>query len=193
MSLGTILSKIAPELEAALPLVGGPFGAVASMAIKAVSDVVSPGEPNPTVASITAALTGATPDQLLALTKINDDFKLKTQQMGIDVLKIQEEMDATDAADRASARTSFGIVKYVPQMVLSVVFIGGYFALVLFLIEQLFTGNIKLNDMNPAVLTIVTSLISVLTASVLQIMAFWFGSSHSSQKKDDALAAAVTA
>jgi hypothetical protein len=196
MSFTSILSAIAPELEAALPLVGGPFGAVASMALKAVSGVVTPTDPSPTVDKVLAALHGATPEQLAAIQKANDDFKLKTEQLGIDTLQIKADLEAKeaadDAADRASARASFIAVKFIPQMVLSAVFIAGYFFISGFLVYELFTGQIKLIDVNPAVLTLVTTLVGVLTASVVQIVNFWFGSSHGSQKKDAALAQAAT-
>lgn len=96
-----------------------------------------------------------------------------------------------DAASQDSARKLAMAKSYAPQVVLSTVFVTGYFSLVFLLVWALFTGAVKMDTVNPAILTIVTSLLGVLTASVVQIMNFWFGSSHGSQKKDDALAQAA--
>src|SRR5690242_12891216 len=100
MSFSSILAKVAPELEAGLTLVGGPAGAIGAMAVKGVAAIVCHDKPNATVSDIQAALAGATPDQLLALQRLNDEFKLQTQKLNIDVLKLQQEMEATDAGDR---------------------------------------------------------------------------------------------
>lgn len=184
MSFASILGKIAPELEAGLTLVGGPFGAIGAMAVKGVAAIVTPGNDSPTTADLQAALAGATPDQLMALQKLNDEFKLKTQELKLDVLKLQSEQEKTDAADRASARTLAIARGFWPQIILSGVFTLGYFGLLILLL----TGSANIQ---PQVHDILTALLGVMTAGMVQIMNFWFGSSHGSQKKDDALASAA--
>lgn len=186
MSFSSILGKIAPELEAGLSLVGGPFGAIGAMAVKGVAAIVAPGKDNASVSDIQAALAGATPDQLLALQKLNDEFKLKTQELKLDVLQLQQQQEATDAADRASARTLAIARGFWPQIILSGVFTLGYFGLLILLL----TGGANIQ---PSVHDILTALLGVMTAGMVQIMNFWFGSSHGSQKKDDALANAALA
>lgn len=184
MSLGTILGKIAPELEAGLSLAGGPFGAIGAMAVKAVAGVVAPNAVSPTVDELNAALAGATPDQLLQLQKLNNDFKLKTEEMNLHVIQLQQEQEANDVADRKSARDLAKARGFWPQICISAGFLLGYFAIIVLL----FTNTVKLD---PSLHDVAIALLGVLTAAVPQILNFWFGSTHGSQKKDAALQAAL--
>lgn len=133
--------------------------------------------------SVTAALQN---DPQAAEKLLAYKAQIQTAVIAANVASIQ-----SDAADRDSARQLAKAKSYAPQVVLSTVFVAGYFSLVFLLVWALFTGAVKMETVNPAILTIVTSLLGVLTASVVQIMNFWFGSSHGSQKKDDALAQAA--
>ena len=181
MSFTSILSKIAPELEAGLAMTG-PFGAVAAMALKAVGAVVTPGDGNPTLDSVQAALAGATPEQMLQLQQANDQFKLDTQKLNIDVLKIQEELAASDAADRASARAMAVAKGIAPQLLISAVFITGYFGILISRYMGWLHADSTLDQM-----------MQTLLGGIMLILNFWFGSSHGSQKKDDTLAQAALA
>lgn len=90
----------------------------------------------------------------------------------------------SDAADRASARQLSIAKNFTPQVTLSALFVGGYFTLLVMFI----LGYTKVD---PAYKDLLLTLIGVLTAGIPQILNFWFGSSHGSQKKDDALAQAA--
>lgn len=180
MSFTTILSKIAPELEAGLTLAGGPFGGLAAMVLKGVAAIVTPGQPDATLDQVQAALAGATPDQMLALQKFNNDFKLQTQAMNLDVLKLQEELQASDAADRASARAMAVAKGIAPQLIISGAFIAGYFGILICRYMGILHADSTLDGM-----------LQTLLGGLTLILNFWFGSTHGSQKKDDTLAQAA--
>lgn len=184
MSLGSILGKIAPELEAGLDLVGGPFGAIGALAVKAVSSVVSPDNPDATPETLLASMQTATPDQLIQLQKFNNDFKLQTAQLNLDVLQLKEEQDASDAADRQSARNMATVRGFWPQVCISAGFLLGYFSLLVIMLLGIINVPDKYHDL-------VVALFGVITAAVPQILNFWFGSTHGSQKKDRALTQAA--
>lgn len=89
-----------------------------------------------------------------------------------------------DASDRASARQLAIAKNFTPQVTLSALFVGGYFVLLTMFI-------LGYTHLDPTYKDLLLTLIGVLTAGIPQILNFWFGSSHGSQKKDDALAQAA--
>ena len=85
-----VLRTVAPTIALA---VGGPFGPLAATAISAVLGT-APGDSK----AAETALLSATPDQLLALKKAENDFTVQMQTLGIQ----QEQLvfaDITDARD----------------------------------------------------------------------------------------------
>lgn len=184
MSIGSILGKIAPELEAGLGLVGGPFGAIGALAVKAVSSVVSPGNSDATPETLLTALQSATPEDLLKLQQLNVDFKLQTEKLNLNVLQLQQDQEASDAADRKSARDMAIARGFWPQVSISAGFLLGYFALLVIMLLGIINVPDKYHDL-------VVALFGVITAAVPQILNFWFGSTHGSQKKDRALTQAA--
>lgn len=107
------------------------------------------------------------------------EAQIKTAIISQAVAEIQ-----ADAADRQSARQLAIAKNFTPQITLSVLFVGGYFTLLALFI-------LGYTHLDPTYKDLLLTLIGVLTAGVPQILNFWFGSSHGSQKKDDALAAAA--
>lgn len=162
-----ILGKVAPTLGFAL---GGPMGAAAA---KVVSSSLL-GREDGTEDELAAAVAGATPDQLATLKKADQDFKVRMRELDIDVYKLEVE-------DRTSARGLFS-VNFLPQMVISGLFIVGYFSVV----GLLAAGVIVLS---PEIKDLVEDLLKTLSAAVLAIIYFWFGSSFGSKEKTAALAA----
>ena len=68
-------------------------------------------------------------------------------------------------------------MKMIPQVLLSILFIGGYFVV----LYSLIAGDLKIdNTLKDAILL----LIGIITREVPTIMQFWFGSSHGSKNKD---------
>jgi hypothetical protein len=151
-----VLGAVAPKLAGAL---GGPF---VGTAVAAISKVLL-GHAGGTEAEIEFALSNATPDQLLLLKQEDNNFALA--------------MTEIYAGNTADARMLARIKGMWPQLVLSVIYTFGYFAVFAFLL-----GNdlVTLDDPRGDLITI---LMGALTAAQIQIMNFWFGSSMGSKTK----------
>jgi len=89
-ALLNLVKTVAPSLATA---VGGPL---AGMATRAISDALL-GKPDGTEDELIDAAAKASPDQLLALKKAEQDFAVRMRELEIDLQRI-------DAADRSSAR-----------------------------------------------------------------------------------------
>jgi len=85
-----LVRTVAPSIATA---VGGPL---AGMATRAISEALL-GKPDGTEAELIDAAAKASPDQLLALKKAEQDFAVRMRELEIDLQRI-------DAADRSSAR-----------------------------------------------------------------------------------------
>lgn len=161
-----IVRKVAPTIGAAL---GGPFGGAAT---KYLADKFL-GKADATEDDIEQAVTAASPEQLVQLRKLDADFKVSMRELGIKEQELAHE-------DRQSARELFK-VNWWPQVIMSAVFIVGYF----FVTGLLITGNIEVAD--EWAQQEVKNLLYILTAMVIMIGQFWFGSSLGSKEKTAAL------
>jgi hypothetical protein len=160
-----VIKVVAPTLGAAL---GGPLGGLAGQILGGIVG----GD----VKSIETSILEQKPETLLALRKAEQDFKVKLQE-----LEIEEERLVFQ--DRSNAR-DLAKVDMGPHKVLSLVFIGGYFAV----LSAFFVGKMELD---PSLRDPFLLLLGVITANVPSIMQFWFGTSSGSQKKTQILAEAV--
>lgn len=157
----SLLKTLAPTLATAL---GGPM---AGTATKFLANSLLGNEDAPQF-EIEAALLGATPDQLAKIKELDNQFALEMAKLDIDVFNLEIE-------DRKDAR-ALAKVNMWPQIVLSAIFILGYFGLVF----TLFSGHIVIDD---SIRDMSNILIGVLSGAFPAIMAFWFGSSHGSKQK----------
>lgn len=156
-----IVASVAPVLGTAL---GGPFG---GMAAKFLSGKLT-GDENTPPDVLEEMVTNANPDLLFKIKELDADFKVEMERLGLKKEQLVVE-------DRQDARKLFSVDKR-PQIILSGVFIIGYFVLVYALI----TGKFVID---PSQTALVATLIGVLTAGVANIMQFWFGSSSGSKDK----------
>ena len=160
-ALATI-KAVAPGLATAL---GGPLaGAAAGALVSALGGDEKAAE---------AALLTQDPATLLALRKAEQDFAVRMRELDI-------EPDRLAQADRADAR-SMAKVNMKPQMVITSIFLGGYFLL----LWVLMTGTVIADGVAREQLP---TLLGVLTGAVPTILAFWFGSTAGSQAKSVMLA-----
>lgn len=157
-----VLGKVAPILGTA---VGGPFGAIAG---KILSDTFG-GQ-----SQLEAAMASGDPAEIIKLKKAELEFE---QFMDENDLKRED----VAAQDRDSARAMAVSKGMVPQIILSGLYTVGYF-LILYAFVR---GGIDIPEKN---MPIAATLFGVLTASQVQIMNFWFGSSAGSAKKTTLLA-----
>lgn len=164
-----LVGTVAPTLGAAL---GGPLGGMAgSVLAKTLL-----GKEKASDAEIATAMASATPEQLLALKKADQEFAVQMKTLDVDIFKLETE-------DVQSARQLYAI-NYWPQITISAVFLIGYIVMMFMLL----TGKIGVG-LQPETLAMVQTLMGVLTAGVTGILGFWFGSSFGSREKTAALAA----
>ena len=156
-----LLKQVAPTLGGALGgIVGGPIGAAAAQ--QALSRVLL-GKDSAEEAELEAAFLTASPDQLLLLKEADYQFERDMAEIGF--------------KDRNSAR-DLAKTNMLPQVILSTVYTSAF----VFVFYEMLNG-----DMNygPQQATLITSLMSILTAGQVQILNFWFGSSHGSKRKTE--------
>lgn len=156
-----LVRNVAPMLGTAL---GGPL---AGTAVKVLAAELL-GDEKASEKQIEEAVLSASPEQLLQLRAVDNNFELQMKELDIDIVSI-------DAANTNSARDMAKINMW-PQIVLSTIFVVGYFIIVYFLI------------VNPMELpNSVLIVVGVITAAIPQILNFWFGSTQSSKEKTDIL------
>lgn len=161
-----LLSSVAPSIATAL---GGPLAGMGTKAlISALGLNDGAGE-----SEIAAAMASATPDQLLALKKADQEFAVRMKELDIDLEKI-------NAADRSSAREmQVQTRSYVPA-VLAVLVTLGFFGI----LGYMMGWGLPKNAPNDALLI----MLGALGTSWGAVVQFYFGSSMGSARKDEALA-----
>lgn len=154
------LATVAPTIATAL---GGPLAGVAvSTAAKALGIEADEN-------ALSAAVASGNPDILLKLKEAEQNFELELERLGVEREKIH-------ADDRNSAREMAGKTTLKPQIILACMFITAY-SLVLF---ALFTGRVEMSrELEP----LGNILLGTLSAGVMQILNFFYGSSSGSKEK----------
>jgi hypothetical protein len=157
-----IVGTVAPGLATAL---GGPL---AGLAVKAIGGALGLSE-GASEDDVAVAVSGANPEQLLALKQADQAFKVKMRELDVDLERLAGQ-------DRAGAR-DIAKVNMWPHIVLSTIYTGGYFAM----LYLFMTGNVEIATSLKTEFSIV---LGVMTAAQTMIMQFWFGSSSGSKEKD---------
>ena len=163
MSWKTLIRNVAPTLGAAL---GGPAG---GMAVKFLAEKFL-GDAKGSEQELATFIENATPTQMLEIKKADQQFALQMRELDIDVFELE-------VGDRQNARNLFKVNMW-PQIILSALFIVGYFAILAIL---MYFNDVEIND---RVFGILNTVIGVLTAAIPMILQFWFGSSLGSKQKD---------
>ena len=158
---GPLIGSVAPSIATAL---GGPL---AGMATKALSLALL-GNENGSEDDLKAAMSNASPEQLSVLKKIDADFKVQMKSLEID-------LEALAVDDRKSARSMQTETKdWIPRALAVSVTIG-YFGIIAFVL----ISGLPMNGSE-----VLLMLLGTLSAGWTGVMAFYFGSSSGSQKKD---------
>lgn len=168
MDIGSILSTVAPWIGTAL---GGPLG---GMAVTAAANAL--GLSDKTVEAVKTAISGATPEQMLALKEVDQNFALQMQALGF---KQVTDLEAIAAGDRANAR---GMQTEKPSPVPAMLSIGvtlGYFSILI----GMMTGWFHVSESNALLI-----MLGSLGTAWGSVMAFWFGTTRDSARKTDMLA-----
>jgi len=169
MDFMKIIGAVAPSLATA---VGGPIG---GMAVKFITDAL--GIPSDSSKDdIAKAINNATPDQLVALKKAENDFTVRMKELDIDLERIA-------SSDRDSARRRESQVRDWMPRILAFVIVAGFMGTV-FMVLLGYVEGMK----DPLMATTVGTLIGFVSAKAEQVIAYYFGSSNSSQQKTALLA-----
>lgn len=168
MDIKKIVSTVAPWIGAAL---GGPLG---SAAVGVVADAL--GLSDKTEASINRALSGVTPEQMLAIKVADHTFAARMQELGYADTK---DIEALAAADRKDARDmQRATLSMVPALLSAGVTIG-YFAVLI----GMMTGALRVSDSQALML-----MLGSLGTAWGGVMAYWFGSTSGSREKTQIIA-----
>jgi len=151
--LKNIVGAVAPTLGTAL---GGPMG---GMAANMIADVL--GVPN-NPKSIEKAMAEATPEQMLELKKVEQDFEVKMKELEVDVFKLETE-DVQDARGKFS--------KDWTARIMGMATLGGFLGYIFLITLQPPEAN------SEALVNLILGYLGGLASAVIS---FYFGASHKS-------------
>lgn len=167
--IGGFLKKAFPFISAAAGL-GGPLGTLAAgMVGKALGVDKLPA----TIDGISAALAGATPEQLNQMKQIEADLQARLQQMGFSHV---EELERIAENDRESARARQVAVKDKVPAVLSIGITIGFFGVL---------GLVAFHGVRDASRDLVNIMLGSLGAAWISVVQYYFGSSSGSDRKTE--------
>lgn len=166
-----LLKTIAPWIGTAI---GGPLG---GMAVTAAANAL--GLSSTTTDALKTALSGMTPEQSLALKAADNDFQVHMQQLGFDHI---EKLESLNVDDRKDARAMQVATKSVVPAMLAGLTTVGFFGILGGMLASWF----KVSE-SQALLIMLGSLQTGWT----MVMAYYFGSSAGSARKDELAAGAA--
>jgi hypothetical protein len=167
--MGDFLKKILPYIGAAAT---GNVPALIGLAAQQVGSALGT-KINPDLNAITAAVAGATPEQLAKLKEQDQQFQLQVQAMGF---KNAEELEKIAAEDRSSARAREMAIKDKVPAWLALGVTGGFFALLFLMVFK------PLPVANSDLLNV---MLGALGTAWVSIIAYYFGSSSGSAAKTE--------
>lgn len=164
MSWQNIAKNVAPTLASALP---PPFNVFATAAVKGVLGLTE----ESTDKDVERALLSATPETMLKLKELENQFKIDCKKLGVDLEQIAYQ-------DRDSARKRESETKDKMPAILGITTVVG----VIVVFSIVLSGNIELTgEQGLMVGTIVGAIIGYGT----QVMNYYFGSTSGSAKKTE--------
>lgn len=160
---GGILASLAPTVATAL---GGPFAGMATTAMLNALGL----SPDTSKDDMMKAIASATPEQLIELKKVEQQFIIDLKRLDVDVMKL-------DAGDRDSARKrEIETQDYTPR-ILAAMILGLYIAVQYYV----FGGHI----LDISMRDIAMRSLGTLDAALTMVLAYYFGSSSGSRAKDN--------
>lgn len=168
MDWQSLLKTVAPWIGTAI---GGPLG---GMAVEAVGNAL--GLQDKTVETVKQALSGATPEQMLAVKKADQDFAVQMQALGY---KQISDLEAIAAGDRKSARDMQMANKSRMPAVITIVVALAFFAV----LGALFAVPIPSANRD-----MIIYMCGQLAMAFAACLAFWVGTTRQSEDKTHMLA-----
>lgn len=172
--LGAVLTKIAPTLATAI---GGPLAGGAVAALEGVFGMNTDGSTKDKQDALVAAISGATPDQLLAMKKADQGYAVQMEQLGIK----KEELAGTD---RDSARKREADVKDNTPRVLAYAITLGFFSV----LAALMLGTVPAGTKE-----VLYIMLGTLGTAWTGVISYYFGSTSGSAEKSKLLAQSIPA
>lgn len=161
----SILGQIAPTFATAI---GGP---AAGIAVNFFAKQLLGSEPESTeegLKAIEAAVLGASPEQLANIKQIEANFKIEMKRLEINVYEL-------DVENQKSARESGDRVLHIPQAVLTLITVTGFFALMMFMLG----GEFEVDEVTDRFLYM---MVGSLLTYVSMIFRYWFGGSQTDER-----------
>lgn len=166
-----VIGTVAPWIGTAL---GGPLGGAA---VTAVANALGLSEA--TEGAIKQALSGATPEQMLALKQADQSFEIKMRELGISSIK---EMEQIAAGDRDSARKREVEVKDSTPRNMAYAITVGYFGMLVFIMLAAIPNESR---------DILNYMLGTLGTAWIAAVTYYFGSTSGSAEKNRLLASTV--
>lgn len=167
--MNDFLKKALPWLGTAL---GGPLGGIAVSAIGGALGIS-----DATEATIKTALSGATPEQLAALKKADQDFAVQMQALGFKNITDLETIAAGDRANARDREIKTGDA-WTPRLLAAIIVVG-YFLVQWFVLSHVVP--VEMRD-------IVLRSMGTLDMALGLVLGYYFGSSANSHAKDSTIA-----
>jgi L-lactate permease len=172
-------TEILNFIKKATPWIGaaatGNVPALVTMAAQAVGTAL--GTPvEPTSAAISAAVAGATPEQLLALKSADNELALKLREFGY---KEAVELEQLSVQDRASARDrEVKLADWTPRLI----------ALLVVMAWIAIQAYLLMHVVDPSMRELVARLLGTLDAALMMVLTYYYGSNRGSDRKTELLA-----
>jgi hypothetical protein len=182
-SVAAVVENLAPTIAS---VIGGPLAGSGVSALEKLFGLT----PAPTASTddrltaVAAAVTGATPEQLAAMRKADQDYAVAMAQAGF---KDVETLASLNVQDRSSARQMQVSTKSLMAPLLAILIIV---ASICFMGAVLFHA-VTLGD--PATAQMIGNIQGYLFAECKSVLAFYFGSSQSNDRQSELLAKSIPA
>jgi hypothetical protein len=160
----TLIGTLAPTIAATF---GGPL---AGAGVAAISRAVL-GSDAGTETDIAEMLLGGDPEVFAKVKTAEIEFKAKMKELEIDVIRLAKE-------DRESARSMQTRTKSIAPGLIATMIFAGFFGI---------TAALMFVEVPDQSLSILQILLGALSAGVVQVLNFYFGSSAGSKQKTDIL------
>lgn len=157
------LKEIAPSVATML------LGPGAGMAVKGLSQILT-GKDEATPEEITERLQNITPDQAIAIKKLDKEAELELERI------YAQDRDSARNREIELAKTPAEARDKTPARI-AYTFIGGYFALAIMIIIAICTQQVTTEEMQP-----ILQLLKDLGYAVMLILAYYFGASNQRQR-----------
>ena len=188
-------------LQKALPWIGaaatGNVPALIGLAANAVSSATGK-TVEPDQAAIATAVANASPEEIMKMKVADDELKVKLQSLGFaheeEIKKLDLQEQQAFIADTSDARHSFAQAQGVFWLGISILLtFAVLMGAVLWGCYEMITGGLHIQDPGTVavIFTLIGTVVGYLASNAQQVVGFFFGSSHGSQSKSDAMAGAV--